>query len=467
MGGDGLSVRGGAGGTTARLDDLDATAGRLCELGRDLVGACAVLADVASDPVLLLSTMRRPATGLAAEAAVLGTVAGPRGVGTCAAAATGLGVSLRAAVAAYRGADAVAAAALRGLAAGVAEAAPPMLAAMTVAMPVATLSSVAALVSHPPDLVGLLAAHPGTGDLAGAALPALVGGALGPAGRAAFGGPAATALDPAHQRQSAAVLGSAAAASPFLRESGRATARVGAPSLGRAPSGVAALVQRTAAQYPSQGGEPGSVRVERVQSRGGARSWIVMIPGTQSWSPHAGRNPFDLSADIAAVGGRPTAAGSVVVQGLRQCGARPGEPVLLVGHSLGGVVAAELAADRALRREVTITAVVTAGSPAGVSRVPDDVHVLSLEHSGDMVPWADGTQNPDRPTWVTVTADVGESVVEAHEPAGYVETARAVDASEDASLVRARQALSPFLDAEGVTSTSWVVTGDRVPDGDD
>ena len=73
-------------------------------------------------------------------------------------------------------------------------------------------------------------------------------------------------------------------------------------------------------------------------------------------------------------------------------GSAPHEPVLLVGHSLGGMEAAALAS-----RDTgfAITDVVTAGSPtAQVDGFPDGVHVLSLEHHGDVVPLLDGADNP-------------------------------------------------------------------------
>ena len=88
-----------------------------------------------------------------------------------------------------------------------------------------------------------------------------------------------------------------------------------------------------------------------------------------------------------------------------QAGIGPHEPVLLVGHSLGGMEAAALAS-----RDTgfAITDVVTAGSPtAQVDGFPDGVRVLSLEHHGDVVPLLDGADNPDSVEQTTVTFDDG------------------------------------------------------------
>ena len=152
-----------------------------------------------------------------------------------------------------------------------------------------------------------------------------------------------------------------------------------------------------------------------------------------------------------------------MLQALRRCGAEPGEPVLLVGHSLGGMTAAGLAADPRLRGELTITHVVTAGSPIAGSGLPDDVQVLALERRQDPTPWLDGARNPDQPGWVTVEAPSPAGLQGSHDLSGYLDTAAAVDSSHDPGLVRWRAGLGDFLDRPGVVSTSWEVTGERVP----
>jgi hypothetical protein len=84
-----------------------------------------------------------------------------------------------------------------------------------------------------------------------------------------------------------------------------------------------------------------------------------------------------------------------------------------------------------------ITDVVTAGSPtAQVDGFPDGVHVLSLEHRGDVVPLLDGADNRDTVEQTTVTFDYGgRPEVEAKHGYGhYIDGAAAVDASTDRSL---------------------------------
>ena len=33
----------------------------------------------------------------------------------------------------------------------------------------------------------------------------------------------------------------------------------------------------------------------------GGSAWVVVVPGTQPWSPRAGGNPFDLTSDVLDV----------------------------------------------------------------------------------------------------------------------------------------------------------------------
>ncbi|MFB9376106.1 hypothetical protein ACFFKU_00905 [Kineococcus gynurae] len=216
-------------------------------------------------------------------------------------------------------------------------------------------------------------------------------------------------------------------------------------------SGGADLASRLAPAAPPP---PGTVRVEQVV-RGGRRSWIVEIPGTQTWraGTPVGGTPMDLTANLDLVAGSGTAVEAGVVEAMRQAGIAPGEPVLLAGHSQGGLTAAAVAADPRLREEFTVTHVLTAGSPVDGIPVPSDVRVLQLEHTGDLVPRLDGVRAGGGEGRIVVTADVGAGLA-AHESDAYLRTARAVDASDDPALRAYLESAAPFLDAPGTTVTA-------------
>jgi alpha-beta hydrolase superfamily lysophospholipase len=193
---------------------------------------------------------------------------------------------------------------------------------------------------------------------------------------------------------------------------------------------------------------------------------VIAIPGTQVWAPRTGPNPLDVTSAVRSMAGRQNAAVAAVVEAMRTAGVRPGEPVCLVGHSLGGMVAAGLAADPALRQRYRITEVVTLGSPVATYPVLRDVGVLALEHTDDLVPKLDGAINPDRTRWVTVRHQVTPSgvtpdVVVTHDVSTYVRTAALLDTSPDPALIGVRSRLAPFLAAPGRTATVVDVTARR------
>jgi hypothetical protein len=180
-----------------------------------------------------------------------------------------------------------------------------------------------------------------------------------------------------------------------------------------------------------RGLDGGRVRVVEVDAPDGGSAWVVVVPGTQEWGPRAGANPFDLTTDVRAVTGAATVAAAGVTAALARARsasrgrAAADDPVLLVGHSQGGILAAALASDPAFTAHARVTHVVTTGAPVGLFPVPEAVRVLSVEHVDDPVPRLDLSPNPARPTWLTVRAGDGLPVdVRRHALEQYVRTTR-------------------------------------------
>ncbi|MGE9807410.1 hypothetical protein [Janibacter sp. G1551] len=210
---------------------------------------------------------------------------------------------------------------------------------------------------------------------------------------------------------------------------------------------------------PEAGGR-GRVRVVQVPRPGGGNAWIVDVPGTRAWSPVAGEDPSDLTTNVWLMAGRETATMRAVEDALTAAkvagGGTDADPVLLAGHSQGGITAAALAASPTFRSRHRVTHVATTGAPVARFAVPASVQVLAMEHDRDPVPRLDGRPNPDRATWVTVRRDPAADVDGAagtgrrsaaahHERALYARTADLVDASTDPSLRAWRDSAAPFL----------------------
>ena len=190
----------------------------------------------------------------------------------------------------------------------------------------------------------------------------------------------------------------------------------------------------------------GAVRIERWTGDDGVTRRVVFIPGTKDWLNVTG-NPFDSEADLALMAGRLPDAATMVAAALEADGAGPGDPVLLTGHSLGGIVATALAGNAAFAARFNVAGLVTAGAPTGRIALPATVNALHFEGTRDIVPGLDGRPNPDAPTRITVHHDARESqlpalakaaedIGSAHHLDTYEQTARLVD-----------QGLSPSTDA--------------------
>jgi pimeloyl-ACP methyl ester carboxylesterase len=162
-----------------------------------------------------------------------------------------------------------------------------------------------------------------------------------------------------------------------------------------------------------------------------------------------------MLTNLLLVGGHDNAYQQGILEAMHQAGIGPHDPVLLVGHSQGGMEAAAILSQGS---DFNVTDVVTAGSPtAQVDAFPDGSHVLSLEHQGDVVPLLDGADNPDTVEQTTVTFDDhGSGILDNHDYDHYVAGAAAVDASTDPSVVEQLASLHDhgFLATSGDGSAS-------------
>ncbi len=482
-----IEVSGGAGGTQAELDDLEAGSWVLDAMAAEVLGCAArAMATGAALPVaaaVAVVARRSPHLAPAAARAAVEVeqhalqVAGPAGAGGEVAALVLLASAVRAVVAAYREADLAAAAVVRA-------AQDTVMDAVGVAAPVLLLGlgSLALLLALPPagraatpgELAGMLDgmayAMPGVVDVAAGGFDGLLRGlAVHPACAAVLAAAATRAgilWPPQDERQAIAVLAQVGSMLDALDEAQPGAGvtvtalAAGADRSAHAPTGVAGLLV-DAADLGGPG-SPGRVRVTRVPQPDGSSAWVVQVPGTQVWGAGPGADPFDLTTDVVAMSGAATLAAAGVGMALGQAMTAAGrggaagrdDPVLLAGHSQGGILAAALASDPDFRAAHPRLQVVTAGAPIAHFPVPASVPVLSLEHVQDPVPRLDGTPNPDRPSWTTVRVDLRErgaphSATASHGTSQYLTTAQQVDgliaAGQSVSLDGWAAGAAPFL----------------------
>ena len=142
--------------------------------------------------------------------------------------------------------------------------------------------------------------------------------------------------------------------------------------------------------------EAGVISIQRVEHADGRVSWVVYVPGTTDWTVGDGE-PQDLLTNLEGVGGTPTVMESAVVTAMRQAGIQSGDEVALYGHSQGGITVSNVAADPSIQDRYNITTVLTAGAPTAGADIPNDVHALHVENTGDAVPGLDAVPTPTGP----------------------------------------------------------------------
>lgn len=229
-----------------------------------------------------------------------------------------------------------------------------------------------------------------------------------------------------------------------------------------APATLAGLLthlqQVAALSGPDGRGAPGAVEVQTLRGPDGQVRHVVYLPGTDDlgtlpWTQDS--DVRDMATNYLLLAGESNAYQDGVVAALEQAGVQPDEPVLLVGHSQGGMTAAALLAQGS---PYDVTHVVTAGSPtAHLDGFPAGTHVVSLENHGDVVPLLDGEDNPDTAEQLTVGFDAGGAgVVGHHGLPAYVAGAAALDASAHPGVVEQVESLTAagFLDPGGHSTAS-------------
>lgn len=198
-----------------------------------------------------------------------------------------------------------------------------------------------------------------------------------------------------------------------------------------APTGLAQVAGAVHAAATADG-RTGVILVQRTVGPDGATSWLVAIPGTQSGG-FGGDTVTDMSTNLALDGGLPDQMTSAVLDAMAQAGIGPDDPVVLAGHSQGGMTAQSVAV--AAGTAYSIRSVVTFGSPTIPQPMPSGVRLFALEQQQEAVNGLDGAAGTRTAPGVVVirgdaaTAATGPTPgpVAAHSMDGYAALARKAD----------------------------------------
>jgi hypothetical protein len=433
-----LRVSGGAGGVEARFEDLAAMGDLTDDVAGETLGIAMGCQRYLVEPNVIASALLDPIGAARFEAAMLGALDGPTGL-TATSAAIGLrGVTLQATSAAYQQVDELNAKALDAIRwlEGAAVTSSPAAAALT-ALGVGGPIAADVYLNYDGDWQRYLVEHPGMVDQ-------LIG--MSPGMLSSLGLPTdlATLMD----------LTAAAYpdGEPTLTDGG-----VDADWSRTPPHGIGDIVDGLDHRNTTDS----NIDVRKVVGPDGKVAYIVDIPGTKVWNLPGGDqgSANDFGTNIDAMAGNETVLQKGVEDAMRRAGIGPNDPVMLVGHSQGGMVAARAANDFVVAGEFNVTHVVTAGSPIGRMPIPDNVQVLSMENSGDIVPHLDAAENPASDNRTTVKFDNQSGTVGGNHAitGNYADAAHQLDSSTDPSVQRFRDSASVFTGGTSVETHQYKV----------
>lgn len=196
------------------------------------------------------------------------------------------------------------------------------------------------------------------------------------------------------------------------------------------------------------------IRIEHYKNTG---TYVVYLGGTIDPSLTPGNEPWDMTSNINAIAGSEAGSYQAAELAMKEAGIEATDNVIVVGHSQGGLIAAQLAASGNYR----ITDVVTVGAPVHHVETPRSTNTVVVEHAEDVIPALSGVATPATAGRIVVNTSLYEGkpapqneVLPAHSLSRYQETAKLMDSSKDPELTaekaKIRRALSGECDV-----TTW------------
>jgi hypothetical protein len=276
------------------------------------------------------------------------------------------------------------------------------------------------MVGMPPGVASLLAAHYGfTGVEVGAAISLVAGRPMG-----------------------------------IFRETPISVERVATLHTANSPSGSVERLSRVP--------EGNQVRIERYDAPGEPPRFVVYVGPTETFSPIADDEPWDLTSNVTGVAGLDAGSLRATEIAMHDAGIRSHDEVQFIGFSQGGLVAARLVASG----EWNATGLETYGAPTGAIALPDGLAGMAVRNTDDFVPALGGPQldhhllQVERRAFAEGSPIPTAEPVPAHQREAYVATATVIDSASSAAVREQIAAMDAFTSdyAERDGSTITVTT---------
>jgi len=199
------------------------------------------------------------------------------------------------------------------------------------------------------------------------------------------------------------------------------------------------------------------VRIDRYSVGGQPDRFEVFISGTRDFSLGGDSQPWDMTSNLNGIAFGDSGSVRAVEQAMAEAGITAETPVLLTGHSQGGLVAALVAGSG----DYDVRGLYTLGAPAADVSVPHDVPWIAVEHTGDIVPATAGEWVSSDPVLVRrdvsgLPAASSESAFPAHMLPAYRDTAVLLDGATEGRVAEVDRRFADFTEtATPVSSMTY------------
>ena len=227
------------------------------------------------------------------------------------------------------------------------------------------------------------------------------------------------------------------------------------------PVGAAARLDRVP--------EGDQVRIEKYEAPGEPNRFVVYVGPTETFSPAAGHEPWDLTSNVGGVGGLDVGSFRATELAMHDAGIGAGDQVQFVGFSQGGLIATMLAGSG----QWNAAWLETFGAPAGNIELPKGLSGMAVRNTDDFIPLLAGPQldhhllQVERRAFAEGTPLPSYHAAPAHQRDAYMATATAVDEATSSAVREQNAALNSFTAdyaaRPGSTVTAMTYHGERIP----
>ncbi|MEO5535040.1 MAG: hypothetical protein ABIR17_07915 [Pseudolysinimonas sp.] len=226
----------------------------------------------------------------------------------------------------------------------------------------------------------------------------------------------------------------------MFHESDVVVERVRLETPASAPTGARDLLDRVP--------EVNQVRIETYEAPGMPTRYAVYIGPTETFSPFATTEPWDMTSNVYGVAGLSPGSLRAVEDAMVDAGIRSGDEVQVVGFSQGGLIATMVAASP----DWNVVGAATYGAPAGNISLPDGVAGIAVRNTDDFIPALAGPQldhhlvQIEREAFAGDTAPPTGIAAPAHQRFSYEATADAIDEAQSQAIRSQLSELERFGD---------------------